>query len=247
MKTKNTFIFKFFIFTVICALLLLSIMYFFPKKEKEEPENLNASTEPEKKYTTVIIDAGHGGEDGGTQTPSGTLEKDLNLKIAELLKKELEKMGINVVMTRTEDKLLYDTSVNYEGRKKKLDAAARLKITEENPNSVFVSIHMNSYTDPKYSGLQVWYSGNNPDSLPLARTIQDRNNTIFQVGNKRQTKPVGENIYLMNQIQCPAVLIECGFLSNPREAQSLCDSGYQIALSKSIAESIAEYIKNAQG
>ena len=245
MKSKNSFVLKFFIFTVITAIVLLCLMYFSPSKNKSD--DVPTTADPQTKYTTVIIDAGHGGEDGGTQAPFGTLEKDLNLKIAELIKKELEEMGIPVIMTRTEDKLLYDTSVNYKGQKKKLDAAARLKIVEDNPNSIFVSIHMNSYVDPQYSGLQVWYSQNNPSSEPIARLIQERNNTLFQVGNKRQTKPTGSNIYIMSKIQCPAVLIECGFLSNPREATNLCDSGYQIALSKSLASSIAEYIKNAQG
>lgn len=246
MKSKNPFVLKFFIFTVICTIVLLLIIYFFPKKNTSAQDTPTLSTGGQK-YNTVILDAGHGGEDGGTQAPSGTLEKDLNLKIAELIKKELEEMGIPVIMTRTEDKLLYDTSVNYKGQKKKLDAAARLKIIEDNPNSIFVSIHMNSYVDPQYSGLQVWYSQNNPSSEPIARLIQERNNTLFQVGNKRQTKPTGNNIYIMSKIQCPAVLIECGFLSNPREAANLCDSGYRIALSKSLASSIAEYIKNAQG
>ena len=244
MKLKNSFAFKFFIFTVVFTLILLIIMHFFPSQKQKNDSP--ASAIPEPKYTTVILDAGHGGEDGGTQTPSGTLEKNLNLKISELIKKELENKGIKVVMTRTEDKLLYDTSVNYKGQKKKLDAAARIKISEDNPNSIFVSIHMNSYVDPKYSGLQVWYSTQNADSQPLAQTIQERNNSIFQKNNKRQIKPVGDNIYLLNQIKSPAVLIECGFLSNPLEAERLCDSGYQIALSKSIAESISEYIKNAQ-
>lgn len=239
----KTFIFKFFIFTVACAIVLLCIMYFFPYKESN---NIPTSTESEQKYTTVILDAGHGGEDGGTQTASGILEKNLNLKIAELIKKELEDNGINVVMTRSEDKLLYDTNADYKGQKKKLDAAARIKISEDNPNSIFVSIHMNFYTDPKYSGLQVWYSTQNAASQSLAKTIQERNNTLFQKTNTRQIKPIGENIYLLNQIKSPAVLIECGFLSNPKEAASLCDSGYQIALSQSIAESISEYMKSVQ-
>ena len=104
MKLKNSFVFKFFIFTVICTLILLCIMYLFSKKEKSD--DTPTSVEPAQKYSTVVLDAGHGGEDGGTQTASGTLEKNLNLKIAELVKKELEDMGIKVVMTRTEDKLL---------------------------------------------------------------------------------------------------------------------------------------------
>ena len=239
----KTFIFKFFIFTVVCTIVLLCIMYFFPYKENEDAPT---SAEPGQKYTTVILDAGHGGEDGGTQTASGILEKNLNLKIAELIKNELEDKGINVIMTRSEDKLLYDINADYRGQKKKLDAAARIKISEDNPNSIFVSIHMNFYTDPKYSGLQVWYSTQNSDSQPLAKTIQERNNTLFQKTNTRQIKPIGENIYLLNQIKSPAVLIECGFLSNPKESASLSDSVYQISLSKSIAESISEYIKSVQ-
>jgi N-acetylmuramoyl-L-alanine amidase len=218
-------------------------MYFFPSEEKKVAPT---SAEPTQKYTTVVLDAGHGGEDGGTQSASGALEKTLNLKIAELIKKELETNGINVVMTRTEDKLLYDTSTNYKGQKKKLDAAARYKISEETPNSIFVSIHMNYFTDPKYSGLQVWYTTQNSDSQALAKIIQERNNTLFQKNNTRQIKPIDNNVYLLSLIKSPAVLIECGFLSNPLEAQSLCDSGYQIALSRSIAQSISEYIKNAQ-
>lgn len=242
MKTQPKNSLFFIIFTVFLTLIIL-----LGVQSKNFFKSNQYSSVSAEREITVILDAGHGGEDGGTQTPSGTLEKDLNLKIAELIKKELEEMGIPVIMTRTEDKLLYDTSVNYKGQKKKLDAAARLKIVEDNPNSIFVSIHMNSYVDPQYSGLQVWYSQNNPSSEPIARLIQDRNNTLFQVGNKRQTKPTGNNIYIMSKIQCPAVLIECGFLSNPREAANLCDSGYRIALSKSLASSIAEYIKNAQG
>ena len=244
MKNKSSFALNFFIFTIICTIVLLCIMYFFPHKEQND---VQASVTQTQKYTTVILDAGHGGEDGGTQAASGVLEKNLNLKIAELIKKELESQGVNVVMTRTEDKLLYDTSANFEGRKKKLDAAARIKIAEETSDSVFVSIHMNYYTSPQYSGLQVWYSENNADSMSLAKTIQERNNTLFQTNNNRQIKPTGSSIYLMSQIKSPAVLIECGFLSNPTEAARLCDSGYQIALSKSIANSIAEYIKTAQG
>ncbi len=243
MKTKGAFAFKFFIFTVITAMILLLIIYFFPRKSEDSTNDTPTSAAPQTKYTTVIIDAGHGGEDGGTQTPSGVLEKDLNLKIAELLKTELEKLGINVVMTRTEDKLLYDTSVDFKGQKKKLDAEARLKIVEENPNSIFVSIHMNSYTSPQYSGLQVWYSQNHADSLPLAKAVQEYNNTHFQVQNTRTTKPASESIYILQKIQAPAIIIECGFLSNPREAASLCDAGYRMALSKSLAKSIAEYME----
>ena len=121
---------------------------------------------------TVVLDAGHGGEDGGAVSASGVFEKDLNLSIAKKLEKLLTSCGISVVMTRTEDVLLYDKTVDYHGRKKALDLAARRKITEETENAIFVSIHMNAFPASQYSGLQVWYSPNNSHSKILAQSVQ---------------------------------------------------------------------------
>lgn len=177
-----------------------------------------SATELTPKYTTVVIDAGHGGEDGGASSAAGLVEKNVNLDIANMLCDMLKANGINVIMTRNEDKLLYDRNVNYQGRKKKLDLAARLAIADSAPDAIFVSIHMNSFTDPKYSGMQVWYSPNHKSSQSLAEIIQQRNQKMLQPDNTRKIKCASSNINLLYNANCPAVLVECGFLSNPDEA-----------------------------
>ena len=191
---------------------------------------------------TVILDAGHGGEDGGASSLSGTVEKDLNLSIATVLKEMLEANGISVVMTRTDDRLLYDTTVDYQGRKKALDLAARKKIAEETPNSIFVSIHMNAYPLPQYKGLQVWYSKNDPASKEIADTVQATVKSILQPENDRKTKAATSSIYLLHHIKTPAVLIECGFLSNEEEAARLATNEYQQQLAFCLFLAIIEAV-----
>ena len=197
-----------------------------------------SSTTP---ITTVVIDAGHGGEDGGASSASMVVEKDVNLSVAFALRDLLEAAGIPVVMTRTEDKLLYDRNVNFQGRKKVLDLAARRLIAEraaeaaaaEGGGSLFVSIHMNAFPAPQYSGMQVWYSTGDPLSKDIADSIQAASLPLMPE-NRRQTKAAGSGIYLLHRIQTPAVLVECGFLSNPAEADRLADPRYQNALAAAI-------------
>ncbi len=176
---------------------------------------------------TVVIDAGHGGEDGGAVSAGGLLEKDVNLDIALRLRDLLTANGIPVVMTRTEDTLLYDKNANYQGRKKALDLAARRQIAEETPDCLFVSIHMNAYPDARYDGLQVWYSPNHPASASVAETIQRTARELLQPENDREIKAAGSSIYLLHRLTVPAVLVECGFLSNPAEAAKLSTDDYR--------------------
>ena len=190
---------------------------------------------------TVVIDAGHGGEDGGASSASGVLEKELNLQIAERLCDLLKSNGVNVVMTRTEDTMLYDKTVDYKGRKKALDLAARQRITEEAGDCIFVSIHMNAYPQPQYRGLQVWYSPNNPDSQSLATLIQQTVAKNLQPENTRQIKRATSAIYLLHHLQMPAVLVECGFLSNAAEAELLASERYQKDLAYNLYLAIMEY------
>ena len=189
---------------------------------------------------TVILDAGHGGEDGGAVSAEGMMEKDLNLQIAKKVRDLLEANGTKVVMTRDTDILLYDRSSNYEGRKKAQDLAARRKIGEETENGIFVSIHMNAFPLTQYQGLQVWYSKNHPLSLELAETVQGTVQHYLQRENERQVKPATSGIYLLHHLQCPAILVECGFLSNPSEATLLCDESYQNELAFLIFLSISD-------
>lgn len=179
---------------------------------------------------TVVLDAGHGGEDGGAVGQldgKEVYEKHLNLAVTMLLRDLLIADGVQVVMTREEDVLLYDRNVDYEGRKKVLDLAARLAVGQATENAMFVSIHMNAFPQTQYKGLQVYYSPNHPQSQTLATAMQSKVTAHLQPDNTRNIKRAGSEIHLLEHLDCPAVLVECGFLSNPEDCAALCDEAYQ--------------------
>jgi N-acetylmuramoyl-L-alanine amidase len=144
-------------------------------------------------------------------------------------------------MTRTEDKLLYDRNVDFHGRKKALDLAARRLMAEKvaaearegGGVSLFISIHMNAFPQPQYSGMQVWYGTSHPLSAEVAGRIQSAAVAIMP-DNHRKIKAAGSNIYLLDRIQTPAVLVECGFLSNPTEAERLSRESYRYAVASTV-------------
>ena len=191
----------------------------------------------------VIVDAGHGGEDGGASGADGTLEKNLNLQMALEVGARFEEAGYAVVYTRTDDRLLYLPEENVKGIRKISDLKNRCKVAEMYPDSVFVSIHMNSFGDSKYSGLQVYYSTANEDSEKIARGVQEQVRTDVQPNNNRKVK-AGEGMYLLENISNPAVLVECGFLTNPEECKKLSEKEYQKQLSFSIVCGIINSIEN---
>ena len=202
---------------------------------------IQASTDaPEEKI--VIIDAGHGGEDCGAIGVNGVYEKDLNLEIAMSLGDMLQEKGFAVVYTRTEDKMLYKEEENIKGIRKLSDLKNRCAIAERYPEALFVSVHMNSFGSSKYSGLQVYYSDNEETSYGLAESIQRNVRENIQPKNNRVVK-TGENIYVLENINNPAVLIECGFLSNSDECKKLSEKEYQKQLSFSIVCGIIEYVE----
>lgn len=188
----------------------------------------------------IIIDPGHGGEDGGAVGVNGCIEKDINLEISLILNDLLNMSGIETIMTRTEDIMLYDEAL--PGKKKAQDLKKRLSIAHETDNSITVSIHMNTYPSPKYSGAQVYYSPNNPESAVMADAVQKYLSTYLQPDNKRQTKAATSAIYLLHNIKTPAILIECGFISNPAEAELLCTDSYRHKVACSIYASLLEYL-----
>lgn len=200
------------------------------------------STDAESDYPTVIIDAGHGGEDGGAIGVNGVLEKDLNLQIAILLEEMLRALGYDTVMTRTEDVLLYDRNENYEGRKKVLDLAARLAIGKQYENAVFISIHMNAFPQEQYRGLQVYYSDNDPRSASLATEIQELSRELLMPSNHRRIKPSNGNVYLLDRATIPAVLVECGFLSNPSECEDLSSETYRRKMATVLFAAVDQYL-----
>ena len=225
----------FLIFLLVLSLICSALGYFAGLSLPAAP---SLQDEPTLRDFTVVLDAGHGGEDGGAVSDAGIFEKDLNLEIAFLVKEILEACSVKVVMTRTEDILLYDRNVDFQGRKKALDLAARRKIAEETENAIFVSIHMNAYPLKQYSGLQVWHSRDNEIAQKMAKTLQSTAKFHLQPNNNRQVKPATSSIYLLHHLTCPAVLVECGFLSNDAEAERLADASYQRELAFVIAYSI---------
>ena len=234
------YVIKYIACIIIISALLICTAYAAGKFESYSA----AASADTLRYSTVIIDAGHGGEDGGTSSSSGLIEKDVNLSLAFILKEKLEARGVNVVMTRSEDKLLYDRNTNYNGRKKKLDMAARLGIMEKQDDCVFVSLHMNAFSDSRYSGLQVWYSDRFPDSQSLAQAIQSGVASSLQPQNNRKIKSAGTSIFLLDKATCPAELVECGFLSNAAEAARFESVEYRNSLCACLCDCIISFLEN---
>lgn len=189
----------------------------------------------------VIIDPGHGGKDGGAVSVTGAHEKQLNLDISLVLSDTLHALGYEVIMTRVDDIELTHTD---GGTRKMQDLLGRHKIARDNPDAVFVSIHMNKFPQEKYSGLQVYYSENDEHSLELARQIQSNVKDYIQQENNRKVKKADSSIFLLHKITSPAVLIECGFLSNNNEAALLDTVEYRAKLSAVIACSITNWYQN---
>ena len=172
---------------------------------------------------TVVIDAGHGGRDGGAVALSALPEKELNLKLSLSLAEMLRACGVNVILTRDGDYML---SCDEGNTNKSRDLAARRKIVQAQARALLVSIHMNSFPRSEYKGLQVYYSENDPLSQVFADTVQSNAKVHLQRSNNRQTKP-GREIYLLENTECPAILVECGFLTNPEEAELLNTEQYR--------------------
>ena len=186
----------------------------------------------------VVIDAGHGGEDGGAISVSGIHESGINLEIALRLNDLLRFLGAETRMIRTED-----VSVCTEGdtiaAKKVSDIRNRVAFVQNTPNAVLISIHQNHYSEGQYRGAQVFYAAGSED---LAESLQAALIAQVDPRNHRACKPA-KDIYLMEHVTCPAALIECGFLSNYAEEQLLRDETYQKKLAAAIAGSLLAYLE----
>ncbi len=196
-------------------------------------------TENQETDLVFIIDPGHGGFDGGAVGQTGVLEKDINLDIATDLHELFTLSGTEAYLTRTSDVMLYDE--NNSRSRKAQDVRNRVSFTQSFVNPVFVSIHQNKFPVSKYSGLQVYYSQNNSNSKILAESIQDQVKSKLQNDNNREVKKSGSTIYVLKNLDCPAVLVECGFLSNPSEETLLSDSTYRKKLALCIFSALINY------
>ncbi len=206
----------------------------------DEAESASADAEKKK---VILLDPGHGGEDGGAVGVNGVLEKDLNLMISQTLYDLFRFSGYDVRATRDEDVMLYDRNADYKGRKKILDLAARLDIANSTMPDLFVGIHMNSFPQEKYSGLTVYYSPNKSASRDAADALRNEVTRYLQPENNRELKAAGSNIYILNRIEYPAILIECGFLSNREECEMLSDNEYRQRLSFVIFSALSSFLE----
>lgn len=223
--------------------LIISVLIFICTLTLRNPISAVKSTKQNANQPIVIIDAGHGGFDGGAVSDDGTVEKDINLSIALYLQEYLAIFNIKTIMIRETDCSVEDNGLNTIRQKKSSDLHNRMKIMEETDNAIFVSIHQNKFPDGKYSGTQVFYSPKTKDeSQVLAQTIQDYIVNTLQKDNKRQIKECGTSVFLMYNAVKPAVLVECGFLSNYEETQRLKSSEYQKKIAFCIAMGIQNYL-----
>ena len=182
-----------------------------------------------------VVDPGHGGEDGGAVSVTGVPESQINLAIAKRLDALLGFYGENSYLMREEDISLHDSEAKTLREKKVSDLHNRAQLVGELEGAVLVSIHQNTFPQSKYHGTQVFFAPPQ-GSQALAETCQQAIHTSLQPDNSRQAKPIGDNVYLMNHVDCPAVLVECGFLSNPEEEAMLRQDGYQTKLAAVLAQ-----------
>ena len=186
----------------------------------------------------LLIDPGHGGEDGGTSSAAGTFEKMINLSIALDMRDMLTIFGIETQMTRESDISIHDSGCVTARQKKVSDMQNRLKMFDS--ASMTVSIHQNHFSVAKYDGAQVFYSASNPLSITAATAVREKIVSLIQPDNKRELKKATDSIFLLYKTTKPAILVECGFLSNPTESSKLQQETYQQKMAFAITAGVLD-------
>jgi len=242
MKKKGTGV----ISGVFAVLLLTAAILFFILQGKNAVEVVNFHAEMFEKKGTVIVDAGHGGEDGGAVGINGVNEKDINLAIALELQRLLEQNQFEVIMIRDADYSVGDNSLGSVAERKRSDTLNRAETILSGGECIVLSIHQNHFSQSKYYGAQVFYSPNRDESTILAECIRSSIVSKTQPENTRELKEAGSNIYLMSHANVPSVLVECGFLSNPEETEKLCDPQYQQEMAAAIYDGLIQYLQEME-
>ena len=200
-------------------------------------------TSPEKEPPVIVLDAGHGGADGGCVSVNGVPEKGINLNILLRLRDLLRMEGYTVEVTRDSDKSIHDDGVEGIANQKSSDMDNRLALFNQYDNAVCISVHQNQFTDPAYSGAQMFYSDNVKRSGTLAQCLQNAFVTQLQPDNAREIKQCGKELYLCYFSENPTVMVECGFLSNPDEAALLESEEYQQKVAFTIFSGLQQYLE----
>lgn len=194
---------------------------------------------PVERTHCIVIDAGHGGIDGGATSCTGVLESHINLEIALRLENVFHLLGYDTVMIRRTDESIY-TKGNTIASQKVSDLKERVRIVNETPGAILISIHQNTYSDSRYRGAQVFY-GKDAQSKEIAQSMQQNIITILNPDSHRKSKPA-KGVYLMENITAPGILIECAFLTNPEEEALIRDVSYQMKLCAVISGTISSYL-----
>ena len=198
-----------------------------------------AQRSPVEREYTIVIDAGHGGEDGGAVSCTGVMEKQINLEISLKLNDLFHLLGCKTRMIRADDRSVY-VAGDTIARRKVSDLKERVRMLEETENPILVSIHQNLFPDARYSGAQVFY-GRAGEGQGLAEELQSIFRQTINPGSNREAKQA-KNIYLMEHTPCTGVLVECGFLSNPEEEALLRTRVYQQRICCVIASTVANHL-----
>ena len=194
----------------------------------------------------IVIDAGHGSPDGGATGYSGASEKDINLIIAKKTGDFLNKCGAQVIYTRESDNAISDNLNDTVAKIKSSDMKKRVYIRDSSNADIFISIHMNIFSDKRYKGAQVFYTASS-ENKELAESIQYSLRNILDKTNKREVIDAGRSIFVLNDSIIPSALIECGFISNPEEEKKLLSDSYQNKIAYAIGSGIIKYLNNTQG
>lgn len=198
-------------------------------------------TAGKKKDITIVVDPGHGGIDPGKVGINGSYEKDVNLAIGKYLKEILEKKKCRVIMTRESDTGLYQET---DSNKKVSDLRRRVEMMNAPEVDVIISVHQNSYTGESSKGAQVFYQRTSDEGEQMAKVIQAQLISSLGTWNHRQAK-ANDSYFLLKKTTKPAVIVECGFLSNSEEAAKLSDEAYQRQVAWAIAQGALTYMENA--
>ena len=232
-KLSNVIFFVLMLLTVLVAL----IFVLFSRNTNFSLVSASGKNE----MPVLVIDAGHGGEDGGAVSLSGVYESEINLDIALKMAALSDLTGIEYTLTRESDNISYPDSARTVSSRKKYDQKKRVEQINETSNAVLISIHQNFYPHKSPHGPQSFYAAN-AGSDSLAELVQGSMNSSVCLGNRRIAMPVAKDVFLFKNVSCPAVLVECGFISNPEESELLGTESYRLKIATALTCAYLQYL-----
>lgn len=225
--------------SLILLVIMLGVFTFEYQLAKTERETMRVTSTPVSNKV-IIVDAGHGAPDEGAESKNGITEAEINLRIALKVQNLLEQSGCTVILTRSDDNAIYDIDKDTLREKKVSDIKNRVKIGNESSADIFVSIHLNKISESQYYGWQCFYKDNDEKSKNLANSLQKGLNDSIEKTNNRVPLSI-QKIYIVEHVEIPISIVECGFLSNPEEEKQLQDDKYQNRLAWGIYNGIMDY------